>query len=134
MFDMKYMLFWKNRPKDWSLNHLLHLPSRRKLLAQLAFFLSYLSFCSVGPGIYLVWGNVDPIFAITFGRLITHLNIFFVIFLHIFCHVAHYSTLGMNEFKVYVKSVYYYHFAILLIKIDIVWNTFDIWIYVYICL
>ena len=40
----------------------------------------------------------------------------------------------MNEFKIYVKYVYYYHFMILLIKIDIVWSVFDILIYVYIFL
>ena len=55
-------------------------------------------------------------------------------FLHILCHAAHYSALGMNKFKVYVKSIYYYHFMILLIKIDIVWSAFDILINVYICL
>ena len=55
-------------------------------------------------------------------------------FLHIFCHASHYSALGMNGFKFDVKSVYYYHFMILLIKIDIVWSAFDILIYVHICL
>ena len=58
----------------------------------------------------------------------------FCIFLHILCHASHYSAPGMNEFKVYIKSIYYYHFTILLIKIDIVWSAFDRLLYVYIWL
>ena len=58
----------------------------------------------------------------------------FVILLHIWCHMAHHLAPGMNEYKVYLKSVYYYHFMILLIKIDIVWSAFDVLIDKYICL
>ena len=74
----------------------------------------------MGPGISPVWGNVDPRFVIIFGSQITHLNICFIIFLHIFCHIDHHLAQGMYEFKVYIKSIYYYHFMILLIKIDII--------------
>ena len=40
---------------------------------------------------------------------------------------------GMNEFKVYVNSVYYYHFMILMIKIDMIWSLFNILIHVCNC-
>ena len=52
----------------------------------------YLSFFLVGPGISLVWGNVDPRFFIIYDNYITHLNICFIIFLHILCHADHYSA------------------------------------------
>ena len=42
--------------------------------------ISYLFLCSVGPGISLVWGNVEPHFVIIFGLNITHLNAYFIIF------------------------------------------------------
>ena len=67
MCDMKDMLFY--RLKEWSLNYLFYLPSWRQLLVRLLpklFF--FLSFCSVGPSISPVWGNVDPRFVTIFGR------------------------------------------------------------------
>ena len=40
----------------------------------------YLFLCLVGPGISLVWRNVEPHFVIIFGVEITHLNTYFIIF------------------------------------------------------
>ena len=55
-------------------------------------------------------------------------------FHHLFVYflAAHHSAPGMNVFRVYVKSVYYYYFTVLLTKIDVVLSTFDILIYGYI--
>ena len=66
MLDMKDMLFLSYKLKEWSLNYLLHLPIRRHLLVCLLPKLFFLSFCSMGPGISSVWGNVDPRFVIHF--------------------------------------------------------------------
>ena len=75
----------------------------------------------MGPSILLVWGNVGPHFVTIFGLNTLHINTCFVTFWHLLYHIAHHLSLrGMNENKVYVNFVYYYHFMILMIKIDMI--------------
>ena len=44
------------------------------------------------------------------------------------------QALGMKKFKVYVNYVYYHHSMVSMIKIDMLWSTFDVLIHVYNCL
>ena len=46
-------------------------------------------------------------------------HMFYYLFVYFMSRRSLFSS-GMYEFKVYIKSIYYYHFMILLIKIDII--------------
>ena len=94
----------------------------------------YILLWPVGPGILLIWGNVGPHFVTIFWFNTSHINTCFVTFIVFRTMQLTIQGSGMNKFKVYVNSAYYHHFMVSMIKIDMLWSTFDILIHVYNCL
>ena len=68
----------------------------------------------MGPGISLVWGNVEPHFVIIFGKQITNLNTYFIIFSMFYVMQIIISAQGKNKFDVITTLVINIIFMILL--------------------